>query len=287
VRDGASFLMAMSPLAIMHDGILFPVCDSTFSSSCATARFFALESAAFSYGTAFPSSVQGILESLSARRCLFLVCDGTLNRCATARVSSGASAPSFHGQWCRFFPRARSALDSISARRHLILVSDGAFSAPAPLSSCGISFPCATTFFLHARRRLLLVSDGAFTQRAIAPLSSCGTSFPCVTAFFLHVRRRLLLVSDGAFTQCAIAPLSSCAILPVCDGIVPSCATAPPLMSDGALTQCHCASPLMRAGAFLDRLRWRTPFVCDGARNSCAFFPRATMPSSGAQRKSS
>ncbi|KAJ7938248.1 hypothetical protein B0H13DRAFT_2301811 [Mycena leptocephala] len=243
--------MAMSPLAIMHDGILFPVYDSTFPSLCATARLFQLESAAFFVRDSVPLPQRKAYWSHSVRNGTSFLCATAPSISAPRRVLPqvnqrppfmGNSPVSFH---VRNVPLIQSGRDGAS------------FSCPTGLSAPLRLFPHVE----HPSHHLLFVSDGAFTQRAIAPLSSCGTSFP-------------------AFTQCAIAPLSSCAILPVCDGIVPSCATAPSLVSDGALTQCHCASPPMRAGAFLDRLRWRTPFVHDDALISCRFFPRATVPPS-------
>ncbi|KAJ7936697.1 hypothetical protein B0H13DRAFT_2303397 [Mycena leptocephala] len=294
VRDGASFLMAMSPLAIMHDGILFPMCDSTFSSSSS------------------PSSAKAYW-SHSVRDSASFLCVTAPSIGAPRRVFPRVhQRPPFMGNGAvpfrvREAPLIQSVRDSAS------------FSCPTgPSVRHCASFlmwnilPVCTAFFLHARQRLLLVSTGpslsaplrpflmwnilpvcdgilpsratappsrvhgAFTQCAIAPLSSCAI-LPCVTAFFLHARRRLLSCPTGpslsghcASPPCvpapsliaAIALLSSVTVplfvrvLPACDDALFSCSTEVFLSA-----RQHPPSSVllpMRDDPFLLRVRQRT-----------------------------
>jgi hypothetical protein len=176
VRDGASFLMATSPLSIMRDSDLLP---------CATVCLLALSSAAF------------------------FVCDSVLRRDAFRSHSvrdcasfSCATAPLFSTPWrvlhrahqrppfmgdSALFPRARGTLDSFSAY--------------------GASFSCATV-------PSSIVCDGAFfylRDGALLSFSARQRLIQCVTApssivrngaFFYRARQRPPLI------QCATAPHS-------------------------------------------------------------------------------
>ncbi|KAJ7864731.1 hypothetical protein B0H13DRAFT_2353452 [Mycena leptocephala] len=147
---------------------------------------------------------------------------------------------------------------------------------------------CVMRHGLSARRRSILVCYGAPFSCATVPSLLAreapwtqsvrdGASFSCATA-------PSLLAREAPWTQSVRDGASFSGrryLLPVCNGILLSCATTPPShVQQRPHSVRHCASFPMRAGASFDRPRPRTPFVHDDALISCRFFPRATVPSS-------
>ncbi|KAJ7886737.1 hypothetical protein B0H13DRAFT_2534828 [Mycena leptocephala] len=129
---------------------------------------------------------------------------------------------------------------------------------------------CDSTL-LFTRDGATLVSDGA---SLIVPPSSCGISFPCVTALFFS-RATAPPSSPTGFTHCApflvwnILPMYDSTLLFMRDGAAFSLPMGPSLT----------VSFIVHNGGLLPSVT--APFI------SCVFLPRATVPSSRVQRKSS
>ncbi|KAJ7867839.1 hypothetical protein B0H13DRAFT_2351723 [Mycena leptocephala] len=264
-----SLSMVTSAHSIMRDGALFPMCDS-----------------------ASPRTRERLLfpPFFHERRNSSHVSDAPWTHSVRDDASfSCANAFSFlHRRYASLYA---NALNPHGARLYLLLVCDSTLTqyATERLSSLARinAFPFMTDGAPSHLREALWTQS---VRNGTLFLVRDGALFPCapVPSHLLphveypsHARQHRLyahgaaLVSDGAFTHCASFLVWN--ILPMCDSTLL-------FTRDGAAFSLPMGTSLtvsfiVRDGGLLPSVT--VPFI------SCAFFPRATVPSSRVQRKSS